>query len=258
MDFEINKLTIDELSEKNRVNGVLAVNKPVDMTSHDVVDLVRKKYGIRKVGHAGALDPFASGVLIVLLGRYTTMSDELMGSDKEYRCKILFGVETDTLDTEGEVVKSEDVDIDNMQAKIDSGVLKSIEKGYMQQVPVFSSVKVNGEKLRVLARKSKRIEIDGDVVTFHFENGQTKQVEIPRKKVVFGKFELGKSEKYSEDPKHAVAELTVDCSKGTYIRQLAKDIGNLLGVPAMLIELERTRVGQITLQDCISVQDLKV
>ena len=127
----------------------------------------------------------------------------------------------------------------------------------MQQVPVFSSVKVDGEKLRILARKAEKFEIDGSVATFYFEDGRTKQIEIPSKKVSFGKFSLDKLKKYSKDQSHAVVELTVSCSKGTYIRQLAKDIGDLLGVPAMLIELERTRVGQITLEYCVSIEDLK-
>ncbi|MBD3280723.1 tRNA pseudouridine(55) synthase TruB [Candidatus Dojkabacteria bacterium] len=257
MDFELNKMTIDG---NGKVHGVMAVNKPVGMTSHDVVNIVRKKYNTRKVGHAGALDPFASGVLMILVGRYTKLSDKLMSSDKEYRCGILFGIETDTLDTEGEVLRSGSVDVSELQEKIDSGALEGLENGYMQQVPIYSSVKVDGQKLRILARKAESHEIDGDFVTFYFENGKEKRIEIPKKEVKFSKFEMSRVEKYEDnkiadfktpaDAKLATMELTVACSKGTYIRQLAKDIGKLLDIPAMLIELERTRISDIRLEQC--------
>ncbi|MBN1331878.1 tRNA pseudouridine(55) synthase TruB [Candidatus Dojkabacteria bacterium] len=269
MGYEINKMTI---GAGNQVHGVLAVNKPSGITSHDVVNIVRKKYNTRKVGHAGALDPFARGVLIVLIGRYTKLSDQLMGGDKEYKCKILLGLETDTLDTEGKIIKSQDVSAKEINEKISNGALAGIERGYDQQVPVFSSVKVEGQKLRILAHKSERYEIDGDAVIFYMNDDRKKRVVLPRKKVQFEKFEIGEKkeirasevERYLKGKKNfdgktrlVELDLTVGCSKGTYIRQLAKDIGELLEVPAMLIELERSRVGQITLAECISINDLK-
>lgn len=271
MDYEINKISVDM---NGQPHGVLAINKPVGMTSHDVVDAVRRKYKTRKVGHAGALDPFASGVLIILVGRYTKLSNQMMESDKEYKCEILLGVETDTLDTEGDVLKSKDVSLEEVRNEIENGALKDLENGYMQQVPIFSSVKVDGEKLRVLARKTERHEIKGDNVTFFYKDGKEKIVEIPKKEVVFSSFEVGdmknvgwqEVEKYFgreldlKDDAHATqlatVELTVACSKGTYIRQLAKDIGDLLCIPAMLVRLERTRVGDVSIKQSSTLEDL--
>ena len=269
MKYEINNIEVDGSGQPH---GVLSVNKPEGITSHDVVDTVRRKYNTRKVGHAGALDPFASGVLIILVGKYTKLSDQMMNSDKEYRCKILFGLETDTLDTEGEVLKTSSAVAKVIEEKIESGDLKSIENGYMQQVPIFSSVKVDGQKLRVMARKSEKHTINGDVVTFVYKDGKEKEVTIPRKEVVFTKFEIGEVksvglddiEKYfgrkleiKDAVEFAIMDLTVACSKGTYIRQLAKDIGVTLEVPAMLVELERTRVGDVSLENAVSLQTLK-
>jgi len=259
----LNKIKIDEFK---RVSAILGISKPSGITSHDVVDQVRRKLKTRKVGHAGALDPFATGVLVVLVGRYTKRSDQFLNEDKEYKCKILFGISTDTQDPEGEVIDSSSVNIvpDNLKK------LEKFREGYLQRVPVFSSVKVQGYKLRELARKAESFEIGkNDFVTFKMKGGKSIKLELPKRKVVFSKFEMDDPEKISlrdlpEDLAKKISKvdnffimnLVVGCSKGTYIRQLAEDIGHEVGLPAMLLELERTRVGTISLDQCISIDDL--
>ncbi|KKQ34438.1 MAG: tRNA pseudouridine synthase B [candidate division WS6 bacterium GW2011_GWA2_37_6] len=256
--FKINQIEQDEF---NRTSAVLAIYKPKDWTSHDIVNQVRKKLRTRKVGHAGALDPFATGVLIVLVGNYTKSSDLFLNTGKEYRCKVLFGVSTNTQDPEGKILKVANkvtnVEIDKPMLE---KVLQTFRKGYMQRVPVFSSVKVNGQKLRVIARQAESFEVEEhDNVKFMFKNGKERVIKLPRKKVEFRRLELVKLEKVEikDLPESLMsAELIVGCSKGTYIRQLAEDIGAAFGLPAMLTELERTKVGEIGLDDCISIEEL--
>lgn len=132
----LNKIEIDEF---NRPNGLLAINKPAGITSHDVVDQVRKKFKTKRVGHAGALDPFATGVLLILVGTFTKLSEKLILENKEYKARILFGVSTDTQDPEGKVLKTQMV---KLESKDIETTLKSFEGGYEQYVPIFSSVKV--------------------------------------------------------------------------------------------------------------------
>lgn len=274
--FELNKIETDEF---RRTSAVLAINKRVGETSHDVVDQVRKKLRTRKVGHAGALDPFATGVLIILVGKYTKLSQQLMKADKEYSCKILLGISTDTQDPEGEIEDLKSKIKDYNKEEVEEN-LKKFEKGYEQRVPVFSSVKVEGKKLRELARKSESFKIDEkDNVTFVFSDERKVVVKLPKRKVEFTRFEITDLNsvtvsKLSDDLKNKVSEfstknsidnrqltivnLIVGCSKGTYIRQLAEDIGKELGVPAMLLELERTKVGEVSLSDCVKVEDLQL
>ncbi len=264
----INQIEVDEF---NRTSAILAINKPAGMTSHDVVDAVRKKLRTRKVGHAGALDPFATGVLLIMVGKYTKKSMELMRKDKEYSCSILLGIATTTQDPEGKVTK---VDVKDIEQD-DLFKLEGIKKGYNQRVPLFSSVKVEGQKLRQLAHRAKEYKFAReDKVELLMKDGSIKQVILPRKEVYFSKFEIGglksvaigdleeklftqlKANDIDINTSMTELRLVVACSKGTYIRQLAEDIGNLLGTPAMLHKLERTRVAEITLDQCISIEDI--
>lgn len=151
-DFVLNQIETDEF---NRTSAILAINNPKDLTSHDIVNEVRRKLRTRKVGHAGALDPFATGVLIILVGKHTKHSDFFLNAGKEYRCKVLFGVSTSTQDPEGKVIKivDKDIEVEGVKVQLESKIEK-FKFGYMQRVPVFSSVKVNGQKLRQIARQA--------------------------------------------------------------------------------------------------------
>jgi tRNA pseudouridine55 synthase len=246
MEFEVNNIKTDEFG---RPHGILILNKPVGITSHDLVDETRRKYKTRKVGHAGTLDPFASGKMIVLLGKATKLSDSFLGLDKEYVADIAFGISTRTGDVEGEL-------------KI------AFPKEYVQYVPVFSSVKIKGRKLRELARSSDSFEIADNeegkkTVKFLKNDVAVFEAELPFKLVKLYEMELLEiglkdldiyrnevSKKLldllneEQITKLLVARIRVKCSKGTYIRQLAEDIGEKLHLPAFLLSLERTAIGQ--------------
>ncbi|MCA9385023.1 hypothetical protein KC717_00080 [Candidatus Dojkabacteria bacterium] len=273
----VNKVTTDKFG---RVSAFLAINKPIGITSHDIVDKVRKKLGTKKVGHAGALDPFASGVVLTLVGkRYTRLAEDLIKLDKRYRADVLFGVTTDTLDVEGYVTQVSDTSVFDFDRV--PKVLKSFEGTYEQFVPVFSSVKVQGNKLRVLARKSSHFEFfaqEGEKWVRFFmgnqEDGSAKIVELPlphkpvkisdvscsdKATVSFDSLTGVFTKTETEIPNtNALPRATVefDCSKGTYVRQFAYDLAQELDQVGMLIGLERTRVGAIGIDQCIDIESL--
>ncbi len=270
MTYELNELQTDEFG---RISGVLAINKPVGITSHDVVYAVRKALGTKAVGHAGALDPFASGLLIILVGKATKLSDSYLGLDKEYIAQVLFGIQTDSADSEGEILKLEAniTHPDGLQPVLDSFLPE-----YTQYVPVFSSVKVAGEKLRVLARKADSFEIeriDGKrIAKFHRDLNVT-EVELPTHQVKLYGLELlnqssvnlagtdfanKNSESLAGKTEFPTALIRIACSKGTYIRALAEDIGEKLSppLPAMLIQLERTKIGEVSVEAALNLEDL--
>ena len=260
----LNKIEIDEFG---RPNGIIAVNKPAGVTSHDIVDLVRKKLKTRRVGHAGALDPFATGVLLILVGKFTKLSEKLILEDKEYKARILFGISTDTQDPEGKITKIQEVKLDNKKI---TAALKSFEGGYEQYVPVFSSVKVDGNKLRKLARSAESFEItnheNSKNVTFKMP-GKDVEVEIPRKSVEITGITISETGRLNSNDlpfkidkvqKFPYAEVVMKVSKGTYIRQFAEDVGEKLGIPSMLLSLVRTKVGQVDIKDSIAVEDLSL
>lgn len=260
----LNKIEIDEF---NRVNAVLALNKREGITSHDLVDKVRKKLNTRKVGHAGALDPFATGVMLILVGKFTKLSEKLISSEKEYKARILFGISTKTQDPEGEIKEKKNVEITEDDVL---GALKSFEGGYEQYVPVFSSVKVDGKKLRKMARKAKDFYVEEKAgqrnVVFEMIS-ENLIVNLPKRKVLmkdinlkgFGKLKLSDYE-FAKDLKdeYTYCDISVTVSKGTYIRQFAEDLGEKLHIPAMLLELERTKVGDVELKDCIDLDALSL
>ncbi|MEP7103732.1 MAG: hypothetical protein ABI721_03425 [Candidatus Dojkabacteria bacterium] len=265
MKFEINKIVEDEFG---RPNGILILDKPVGITSHDLVYETRKKYGTKKVGHAGTLDPFASGQMIVLLGKATKLSDSFLGLDKEYEADIAFGVSTTTGDPEGEI---KELRMTNEELQINlKKLIKEFPKEYLQYVPIYSSVKIKGEKLRELARGTDRFEItDADngedlskkSIKFYKNDNLVFESKLPAKIVKIYEleildfsvkkleeykntiskdlFEVLKQKDISELP---IAKIRVKCSKGTYIRQLAEDIGVMLDTPAFLVALRRTKI----------------
>lgn len=211
-------------------NGtILNINKPKGLTSFDVVRRVRKLTGVKKVGHAGTLDPFATGVLLILVGRGATkQSNALMELRKQYSAVIRFGLQTDSHDITGEVAFDQNVEI----------VTESVENllpkytGTIEQIPpMFSAKKVNGKKLYKLARQGKTIEREPNSVTIY---------EIKCAKI--------NSRDYTFD---------ISCSKGTYIRSLARDFGEDLDTGACVIELERTAVGAYTIEDAMSLKEVE-
>ncbi|WKZ28225.1 MAG: hypothetical protein QY330_01295 [Candidatus Dojkabacteria bacterium] len=269
----INKITRDEYG---RPSGIIAVDKPVGKSSHDMVDMVRKELGTRKVGHAGALDTFASGLLLILIGKDTKKADSLLAANKSYQARILLGMSTDTQDTEGVVIKQVD---DTEVAEADCQTVLQKFVGVQDQfVSVYSSVKVSGKKLRVLMRDnrySSRIDYFDKKKVIKFSpkeenpNLHEFEVEVPRKKInIFGielknvellkKSEIARYFTKSEQlPKIAtVMDIVVHCSKGTYIRQLAEDIGASLGLPAVLVELRRTQISDVVIADAVDIHKL--
>jgi len=208
--------------------GILPVNKAPGLNSFGLVSLLRKKTKIDKIGHAGTLDPFASGVMVLLIGRlYTRLSDQFLNADKQYHATIRLGQKTDTFDSDGKLLATSEhiPTLEELQQ-----ALLSFQGECLQIPPMFSAKKIQGKKLYELARKG---------------------IVVERKPV---RVLLTTRLLHYEYPK---AELLIDCSKGTYIRSLAHDLGELLGCGAHLSGLVRTKSGSFTLQDCVSVQQLQ-
>ncbi len=208
--------------------GFLNVDKPAGMTSHDVVQRIRRLMGIKKVGHTGTLDPLATGVLALAVGKGTRLIQFLDESEKVYQATIRLGVETDTNDREGDEVSRADASNITREG-IESSVKKFI--GEIEQVPpMFSAIKQNGQKLYKLARAGKSVE------------REPRKVSIKQIRIV--------------DFQNPILNFTVTCSKGTYIRSLARDLGRELGCGAHLDQLRRTRSGPFNIDDARSLGEI--
>ena len=213
------------------MNGILIVDKKIGETSFDVIRDVRKKYNMKKVGHTGTLDPMATGVLPILLGDATKLSDFLMDHDKEYVAILKLGKKTNTGDSEGEVI--EEGKIPKLETSKIEVVLKEFLGTSMQTPPMYSAIKVNGKKLYEYARAGEEIERN-------------------KRKIEIFKIELIS---YKDDE----IEYKVNCSKGTYIRTLCEDISEKLGTVGYMKSLRRTRVGEFSLEDTgkiFSIEDV--
>ena len=221
---------MNEENLKDYITGALVVDKPVGMTSHDVVKIVRNGTGIRRAGHTGTLDPRASGVLVVLIGTAVRLSEFLSASDKRYQAILRFGVATDTYDTEGKQV-GETKSVDHIEEIDFQKLLKDYEGKIAQVPPAYSAIRVNGERAYNLARKGEKVELE------------------PRMIDVYN------LELLEWAPPEAVID--VYASSGTYVRSLAHDLGKDLEVGAHLAGLRRTKNGQFTLRDAVRLQDLK-
>lgn len=215
------------------MNGILVVNKPLGYTSRDVVNIVSKVLNTKKVGHTGTLDPMASGVLVLCIGKALKLCEMLTEHDKEYIAGITLGIETDTLDMEGNILSTEDVLIDKSKI-ID--VINSFKGSYMQEVPKYSAVKVNGKKLYEYARNN----ID---------------VKLPSKLVNINDIKIIDDIVDNDGRINFMIKTTV--SKGTYIRSLVRDIGNKLNVPSVMNSLVRTRLGDFNIDEAYSIDDIK-
>lgn len=210
------------------MDGVLNINKPSGWTSHDVVQKVRGILKERRIGHTGTLDPLATGVLVLCVGRATRIAQYLEAQQKEYRAVMKLGVMTDTLDADGRVLETRNY-VPPSREEILS-VMRSFTGTIMQQPPVYSALKVAGVPSYRLAR-------------------QGKQVELKPRPVTIGSLELTSY----EDP---FAGFTVSCSKGLYVRSLCADIGTALGTGAHLVSLARTRSGRFTLDEAVAIDRL--
>lgn len=226
------------------MDGLLIVDKKEGITSFDVIRNVRKEYNIKKVGHIGTLDPLASGVLPVLIGKATKLSDYLMMHDKEYIAKIILGKKTSTGDREGNVIEEKEIEKSKISKENIEAVLNSLLGESYQIPPMYSAIKVNGKKLYELARENKEIE------------------RTPRK-INIAKIELLKIENVNVNENANLSwqsiEITykVQCSKGTYIRTLSEDIAEKLGTVGYMSYLRRTRVGDFKIEDAGKLIDME-
>jgi len=226
------------------MNGALIIDKPAGMTSHDVVARVRKIIGERRVGHTGTLDPFATGVLVLLVGRATRLAQFLSGADKEYQAVIRLGYSTDTGDVTGTRVELEAhakaQGAQSLRKDEIEAATASLRGEIEQMPPMYSAKKVGGRKLYELAREGAEVERSAVRVTI-------------------SEFELtlqdGAILKPNED---GIVDLTarVLCSAGTYVRTLAEDFGKRLGIGAHLVELRRTRAGRFKIDEAVTLDRL--
>ncbi len=220
---------MDAPEMKNAISGVLVVDKPVGMTSHQVVQEIRRGTGIRRAGHAGTLDPRASGVLVVLIGPAVRLSEYVSAGDKRYQAIIRLGNATDTYDAEGRFTREEQpVEVTEEEF---AEALKSFVGRIEQTPPPYSAVKVKGRKAYELARKGEEVKLKPRMIdVYHLELLEWA-------------------------PPEAVVD--VHCSSGTYVRSLAHDLGEKLGCGAYLVGLRRTKSGHFTLRDAVPLRKLK-
>lgn len=222
------------------MNGTLVIDKPAGITSHDVVARVRRIIGERRVGHTGTLDPFATGVLVVLAGKGTRLLQFISGVEKEYEAVIRFGYATDTGDVTGQRVEVQGQSPQGLRAEDIEAAMTSLRGEITQVPPMYSAKKVKGEKLYELARRGEQIERQPINVTIHeFEavnsNGQLLNL---------------------RDDGTVDLKVRVICSAGTYVRTLAEDLGARLGVGAHLATLRRTRAGRFAIEAAITLERL--
>ncbi|MBQ3308017.1 MAG: tRNA pseudouridine(55) synthase TruB [Bacilli bacterium] len=209
------------------MDGIIVVNKKKGMTSFDVVKKIGNIFGTRKVGHTGTLDPLAEGVLLVCVGKACKIVELLTAYDKEYIAGVKLGIETDTYDIEGQVLKQSEVPKNLDLEK----VLKSFQKTYLQEVPIYSAVKVNGKKLYEYARNNL-------------------EVKLPKKEVTIKDIQL-------LSQKDDTFTFQAHVTKGCYIRSLIHDIGEKLGTGACMTSLTRTRQGKVSIDEAYTLEDIE-
>ena len=211
--------------------GFLNVLKPPGMSSHDIVGFVRHQFGVKKVGHAGTLDPGAAGVLPVAVGRATRLIEYLEHADKSYRAELTFGIATDSGDTSGNVLERCDT-FDMPSRDVVEETLARFRGAITQVPPAHSAIKIGGRRAYELVREGKAVDIPERHVTIHA--------------LTLAGYDAAR---------HRLL-LDVDCSRGTYIRTLCLDIGRALGLPAVMSFLVRTRVGSFQLKDALTLEEL--
>lgn len=209
-------------------DGILVIDKPAGYTSRDIVNLVSKKLKIKKAGHTGTLDPMATGVLVICLGKATKLCEMLTSDVKEYTAKVTLGIKTDTLDNTGKVIAKKDLKISKEELE---KVLNSFKKKYLQEVPLYSAVKVNGKKLYEYARAGI-------------------EVTLPKKEVEIFDIKL-------LDYNYPFFSFKCKVSKGTYIRALINDIASALNTYAVMSDLRRTKCGKFSIEGSTFLKDLE-
>ncbi len=210
------------------IEGILLINKPSGMTSHDVVARIRRRFKLRRVGHAGTLDPMATGVLVLLLGASTKLSDKFISFDKAYRATLRLGIKTTTADIMGKVIEEKPYQgIDEIKVE---DVFKQFVGDIEQLPPMVSAVKYQGQRLYKLARQGVTVE------------RTPRKVRIDALTILSWKL--------------PDVEFLMACSKGTYVRQLAEDVGDVLGCGACISQIERTKVGPFDIQQCVNLEDV--
>lgn len=210
------------------MNGILVVNKEENFTSRDVVNKLSHILNTKKIGHTGTLDPIATGVLVITIGKYTKLSDALMSKYKEYIAEFIIGKSTDTLDITGNILEEKEANISNDE------IIKAInnfKRSYNQEVPIFSAVKVNGKKLYEYARNNESVELPSKMVDI-------KEIEV---------LEI----------KDNIVKFKCLVSKGTYIRSLIRDIGISLNIPTCMKSLVRTKQGNFKIEDSYTLKDIE-
>ncbi len=209
------------------MNGIVVIDKPKGVTSHDVVGMMRKRFGTRRVGHTGTLDPMATGVLPICIGNATRAADMLIESDKEYIAEFVLGKTTDTLDIEGQVLAESEVLV--TEDEVRNAISKFVGK-ISQIPPMYSAIKKDGKKLYELAREGKEIEREARDITIY--SIDVLRVDLP------------------------LVEIGVKCSKGTYIRTLCDDIGKTLGCGATMTALRRVATAGFTIDNAYTIEDI--
>lgn len=215
------------------MNGVLVVDKPKNCTSRDVVNTICRKFHIKKVGHTGTLDPLATGVLIILIGKYTNLVEVVTAYDKIYEAEITLGTLTDTLDITGNIIKEENAKF--TKEEIEESLSKMVGT-YNQTVPIYSAVKINGKKLYEYARNNE-------------------EVELPKREVTIKSIELISDIKYENNK--TIFKMRTEVSKGTYIRALINDIASSLNTVGIMSELRRVKQGSIDILDSYKLEDIE-
>lgn len=215
------------------MNGLVVIDKDKGYTSRDVVNIVSGVLGTKKVGHTGTLDPLATGVMVVGVGKGLKVSELITGYDKVYEARVIIGYETETLDMEGNIVKWGRFDYTKEDIE---RVIREFPREYEQVVPIYSAVKVNGKRLYKSARR-------GDVV------------DLPKRMVSIYEMDLISDVEVFEN--HTEFDIRCKVSKGTYIRSLVRDIGEKLGSYGTLMDLRRTRQGNFGLDGAYSIDDIK-
>ncbi len=215
------------------MNGILVINKPKGYTSRDIVNIISKKLGTKKVGHTGTLDPMAEGVLVLPVGRALKISELLTSNKKEYKARVILGYETDTLDITGKETKRNNPAVSEEDIK---RALQEMIGRQLQEVPIYSAVKINGKKLYEYARNNI-------------------PVTLPKKEIEVYELSLIDNVKKLKD----TIEFTIYCrvSKGTYIRSLIRDIALKLGTYGTMKELVRTKQGIFTIEKAYTLEDIE-
>ena len=215
------------------MNEILVVNKPKGYTSRDIVNFICKKFNTKKVGHTGTLDPIATGVLVILIGQYTSLVELITAYDKVYEAEITLGTLTDTLDSTGNILKEEVTKF--AKEEIESS-LKKMTKTYEQTVPIYSAVKIKGKKLYEYARENR-------------------EVELPKRKVTIKNIELI-SDVINTNGK-TIFKIRTKVTKGTYIRALINDIATTLSTIGIMSDLRRVKQGNIEITDSYTIDEIE-